>query len=202
MTGKRQCKIQEAGVLDLSALPPPPACFQPLYHDSTYLTVVIHDIPPQKHFWIGVHFVSCVVLLPLLLLFFENYLPALPRTSWNAVNTFILIYTLGKTWSQALFKIDTIIRTKMVMIILITLILIILINLRPPCPANFNLIVKSIPDSHNFFFALVSHFYRKLIKSGTWEKWHLRGVKLGKQQKIGKGDRCDLFALLGAWKIG
>lgn len=114
---------------------------------------------------------------------------------------YINIY-LGKTWSKALFKIDTIIRTKIVMIILIILMLIILINLRPPCPANFNLIVKSIPYSHNYFFALVSHFYRKLIYSGTWEKWHLRGVKLGKQQKIGKGDRCDLFALLGAWKIG
>ena len=159
--------------------PPPPPCFHPPYQDSTYHKVVIHDKPPQKHFWTAIHFASCEALLPLQLLFFENYLPALPRTSWNAVNTFILIYIIEKTESQALFKIDTIIRSK----------------IRPPCPANVNLIVKSITDSHNFFFARVSHFSRKLLKSVAWGKWHLRGVKLRKQQKIGKVDRCDPFCL-------
>ena len=60
--------------------------------------------------------------------------------------------------------------------------------------------MKSIPGGYNIF-ARKSHFSRELLKSGTWEKWHLCGVKLGKQQKIGKVDRCDLFTLLGAWKI-
>lgn len=69
------------------------------------------------------------------------------------------------------------------MIILIILILIILINLRPPCPANFNLIVKSIPDSHNFFFALVSRFYRKTYKVGYLREMALAWGEAGKTAK-------------------
>lgn len=123
--------------------------------------VVIHDKPPQKHFWTVIHFVSCVALLPLLLLFFENYLPAPPRTSWNIVDTFMLLYIIGKKHEAR--------------------------NLRPLCPANFNLIMKSsIPGSYNFFFARLSHFSRELLKSGTWEKWHLPGVTLENSKRSGK----------------
>ena len=70
------------------------------------------------------------------------------------------------------------------MIILIILILIILINLRPPCPANFNLIVKSIPDSHNFFFALVSHsFLPETYKIGYVREMALAWGEAGKTAK-------------------